>query len=114
MCSVCLSPAHLLLLLVRGEHGGQVGFVVSALGARLFKSKFLSLVPLLSVLLQAVSLVLGTSLQIAPANELPLITKQGGGKVIIVNLQVGWLVRAGGPVRGWNEGKGSGRAKRGG
>jgi hypothetical protein len=40
--------------------------------------------------LQAVNLVLGTSLQIAPANELPLITKQGGGKVVIVNLQVGW------------------------
>ncbi|KAG1662953.1 hypothetical protein FOA52_006706 [Chlamydomonas sp. UWO 241] len=35
----------------------------------------------------AVSLVLGTSLQIAPANELPLITREGGGKFVIVNLQ---------------------------
>ncbi|GAX73653.1 hypothetical protein CEUSTIGMA_g1104.t1 [Chlamydomonas eustigma] len=34
-----------------------------------------------------VALVLGTSLQIAPSNELPLITHQAGGKVVIVNLQ---------------------------
>lgn len=37
--------------------------------------------------LQAVNLVLGTSLQIAPANELPLITREGGGKFVLVNLQ---------------------------
>ena len=36
---------------------------------------------------QSVALVLGTSLQIAPSNELPLITHEAGGKVVIVNLQ---------------------------
>ena len=34
-----------------------------------------------------VQLVLGTSLQISPSNELPLITHRSGGKVVIVNLQ---------------------------
>eukprot|EP00798_Chlamydomonas_sp_ICE-L_P021068 gene21068-27948_t len=34
-----------------------------------------------------VALVLGTSLQIVPANEIPLQTVEGGGSMVIVNLQ---------------------------
>ncbi|EFJ49104.1 hypothetical protein VOLCADRAFT_59916, partial [Volvox carteri f. nagariensis] len=34
-----------------------------------------------------VALVLGTSLQIQPANEIPTLTRDGGGKMVIVNLQ---------------------------
>ncbi|PNH03818.1 NAD-dependent protein deacetylase SRT1 [Tetrabaena socialis] len=34
-----------------------------------------------------VALVLGTSLQIQPANELPTLTRDEGGKMVIVNLQ---------------------------
>ena len=33
--------------------------------------------------LQSLALVLGTSLQIAPSNELPLITREAGGKVMV-------------------------------
>jgi NAD-dependent SIR2 family protein deacetylase len=39
-------------------------------------------------LLQGVTLVLGSSLQIVPANEIPLYTPVNGGKMVIVNLQV--------------------------
>ena len=38
---------------------------------------------------QDVTLVLGSSLQIVPANEIPLGTPDNGGKLVIVNLQVG-------------------------
>ncbi|KAG2449351.1 hypothetical protein HYH02_005506 [Chlamydomonas schloesseri] len=34
-----------------------------------------------------VALVLGTSLQIQPANEIPVLTRDEGGKLVIVNLQ---------------------------
>jgi mono-ADP-ribosyltransferase sirtuin 6 len=39
-------------------------------------------------LLQGVCLVLGSSLQIAPANEIPAVTPDQGGELAIVNLQV--------------------------
>ena len=37
--------------------------------------------------LQSLALVLGTSLQIAPSNELPLITREAGGKVTVATLE---------------------------
>ena len=33
------------------------------------------------------ALCLGTSLQIVPSGNLPLITKKAGGKLVIINLQ---------------------------
>lgn len=51
----------------------------------------------LHCVLQGVALVLGSSLQITPANEIPLSTPDNGGDLVIVNLQVrgamgSWMV----------------------